>query len=175
MPPSIGNVTDKCWQLGFLVTPSPLNQRRRGGVKLQTTATGVATSTTRLSDMLRSSWTPIKLPTFGDPSMVSMDTPMAPVSGVGVGCEGRQAGCCSRCEAREEGGGGAPMFINSCSRMTIGGGGIEGCVYPPAFCNRVLSAVELCTSPPPQGADISRAVCGQARAQPSQPMQPDPP
>ncbi|CAN0133254.1 unnamed protein product [Ectocarpus sp. 4 AP-2014] len=56
-------------QLGFLVTPSPVSQRRQQ--QQQPASTNIptaATSTTSLSEMLRASWTPVKLPAFGKAS-----------------------------------------------------------------------------------------------------------
>ncbi|CAM9331727.1 unnamed protein product [Ectocarpus sp. 12 AP-2014] len=56
-------------QLGFLVTPSPVSQRRQQQLQSALTNTPTAaTSTTSLSEMLRASWTPVKLPAFGKAS-----------------------------------------------------------------------------------------------------------
>lgn len=52
------------------------------------------TSTASLSEMLRASWTPIKLPSFGkNASKVSMEALRAPMAGAGMGPGQR---CCGR-------------------------------------------------------------------------------
>ncbi|CAM9411965.1 unnamed protein product [Ectocarpus sp. 13 AM-2016] len=68
-------------QLGFLVTPSPVSQRRQQQLQSASTNTPtVATSTTSLSEMLRASWTPVKLPAFGKASEPREKPQRAPVA-----------------------------------------------------------------------------------------------
>ncbi|CAM9808914.1 unnamed protein product [Ectocarpus sp. 6 AP-2014] len=68
-------------QLGFLVTPSPASQHRQHQQQPASTNTPTAaTSTTSLSEMLRASWTPVKLPAFGKASEPREKLQRAPVA-----------------------------------------------------------------------------------------------
>eukprot|EP00903_Cladosiphon_okamuranus_P005884 g5820.t1 len=69
-------------QLGFLVPPSLYNQRRIP--QPATPYTPATASTVGLSEMLRASWTPVKLPCFGNASDSPADSLRAPMAGVGL-------------------------------------------------------------------------------------------
>ncbi|CAM9544121.1 unnamed protein product, partial [Hapterophycus canaliculatus] len=74
-------------QLGFLVPPSALSQYRQRyhhrGEVYESTA---ATSTACLSEMLRASWTPVKLHTFGkNASKLPTEILRAPMAGAEIG------------------------------------------------------------------------------------------
>lgn len=71
-------------QLGFQVTPSPHTQHRTPQ-PVKPSALGATASPASLSEMLRASWTPVKLPCFGSASDFCMESPRAPVAGGGAG------------------------------------------------------------------------------------------
>lgn len=69
-------------QLGFLVSPSTVSQNRQQHHPAEINASAAATSTASLSEMLRASWTPARLPTFGrNASKFSTETLRAPMAG----------------------------------------------------------------------------------------------
>eukprot|EP00752_Nemacystus_decipiens_P007119 g6377.t1 len=77
-------------QLGFLVTPLPYTQHGTPQ-PAKPHAPGATAFPASLSEMLRASWTPVKLPCFGRASESSMESHRAPVAGGGLpGLLGRQ-------------------------------------------------------------------------------------
>lgn len=72
-------------QLGFLVTPSPSTQRGNLQPATPYTLGAAASSSASLSEMLRASWTPAKLPCFGSASNSHVESLRAPVAGGGAG------------------------------------------------------------------------------------------
>lgn len=85
-------------KLGFLVTPSSRDETRKPFESLPlpgtTTTAAAASATVNLSDMLRASWKPVKLPTFGDCAAPRASNARAPVTGGGLGSGAPSASCC---------------------------------------------------------------------------------
>ena len=75
-----------CSQLGFLVTPSPHTQYRTPQ-PVKPYAPGAAALPSSLSEMLRASWTPVKLPCFGGGSDSPVEGLRAPVAGGRAGMD----------------------------------------------------------------------------------------
>lgn len=85
-------------KLGFLVTPSSRDETRKPFESLPlpgtTTTAAAASAMVNLSEMLRASWKPIKLPTFGDCAASRAANARAPVAGGGLGSGASSASGC---------------------------------------------------------------------------------